>query len=45
MVGVLVVGDKANLLVRPVDPKFHMEPEREGDREKEPPVRNPLPVA
>ena len=35
MVGVLVVGFIANLLVRPVDPRFHMEPEREGDREKE----------
>jgi len=27
------VGFVANLLVRPVDPRFHMEPE--GDREKE----------
>jgi MFS family permease len=35
MVGVLVVGFIANLLVRPVDPRFHMEPEREGDRENE----------
>ena len=35
MVGVLVVGFVANLLVRPVDPRFHMEPEREEEREKE----------
>ena len=33
MVGVLAVGFVANLLVRPVDPRFHMEPE--GEREKE----------
>jgi MFS family permease len=35
MVGVLVVGFVANLLVRPVDPRFHMEPGPEGEREKE----------
>jgi hypothetical protein len=33
MVFVLIVGFVANLLVRPVDPRFHMEPE--GEREKE----------
>ena len=33
MVGVLVVGFVANLLVRPVDPRFHMEPEGEHERE------------
>jgi MFS family permease len=33
MVGVLVVGFTANLLVRPVDPRFHMEPEPEDERE------------
>src|ERR687893_51860 len=33
MVGVLVVGFIANLLVRPVDPRLHMDPE--GDREME----------
>jgi MFS family permease len=35
MVGVLAVGFVANLLVRPVDPRFHMESGREGEREKE----------
>ena len=35
MVGVLIVGFVANLLVRPVDPRFHMEPGREGEPEKE----------
>ena len=35
MVGVLVVGFIANLLVRPVDPRFHMESGREEGREKE----------
>jgi len=35
MVGVLAVGFLANLLVRPVDPRFHMEPEPEGEREEE----------
>ncbi len=35
MVGVLVVGFVANLLVRPVDPRFHMEPGREEEQEKE----------
>jgi MFS family permease len=35
MVGVLVVGFVANLLVRSVDPRFHTEPEREEEREKE----------
>ena len=35
MVGVLAVGFVANLLVRPVDPRFHMEPEPEGEREEE----------
>jgi MFS family permease len=35
MVGVLVVGFVANLLVRPVDPRFHMESGREEEREKE----------
>ena len=32
MVGVLVVGFVANLLVRPVDPRFHMEPGREEEQ-------------
>ena len=35
MVGVLVVGFVANLLVRPVDPRFHMESGGEEEREKE----------
>jgi MFS family permease len=35
MVGVLIVGFVANLLVRPVDPRFHMEPGPEGEPEKE----------
>jgi MFS family permease len=35
MVGVLAVGFVANLLVRPVDPRFHMEPGPEGEPEKE----------
>jgi MFS family permease len=35
MVGVLVVGFVANLLVRPVDPRFHIESGREEEREKE----------
>jgi MFS family permease len=35
MVGVLAVGFVANLLVRPVDPRFHMESGREEGREKE----------
>jgi hypothetical protein len=35
MVGVLAVGFVANLLVRPVDPRFHMEPGPEGEREEE----------
>jgi hypothetical protein len=35
MVGVLVVGFVANLLVRPVDPRFHMESEPEGDLAEE----------
>ena len=35
MVGVLVVGFVANLLVRPVDPRFHMESGPEGEPEKE----------
>jgi MFS family permease len=35
MVGVLVVGFIANLLVRPVDPRFHMESGPEGEPEKE----------
>ena len=35
MVGVLAVGFVANLLVRPVDPRFHMESRREEEREKE----------
>ena len=35
MVGVLAVGFVANLLVRPVDPRFHMEPGREEEHEKE----------
>jgi hypothetical protein len=30
---VLIVGFVANLLVRPVDPRFHMEPEGERERE------------
>jgi hypothetical protein len=29
----LAVGFIANLLVRPVDPRFHMEPEGERERE------------
>ena len=35
MVGVLAVGFVANLLVRPVDPRFHMEPGREVEHKKE----------
>ncbi|MGI9121425.1 MAG: L-lactate MFS transporter, partial [Rubrobacter sp.] len=35
MVGVLAVGFVANLLVRPVDPRFHMESGQEEGREKE----------
>jgi len=35
MVGVLVVGFIANMLVRPVDPRFHMESGREEEREKD----------
>jgi hypothetical protein len=35
MVGVLAVGFVANLLVRPVDPMFHMESGREEESEKE----------
>jgi MFS family permease len=35
MVGVLAVGFVANLLVRPVDPRFHMEPGREEEHKKE----------
>ena len=35
MVGVLAVGFVANLLVRPVDPRFHMESGGEDGREKE----------
>jgi MFS family permease len=35
MVGVLAVGFIANLLVRPVDPRFHMEPKRKDEREQE----------
>jgi MFS family permease len=35
MVGVLAVGFVANLLVRPVDPRFHMESGREEEHEKE----------
>ena len=35
MVGVLAVGFIANLLVRPVDPRFHMESEREEERDRE----------
>jgi MFS family permease len=35
MVGVLAVGFVANLLVRPVDPKFHMQSEGEEESEKE----------
>ncbi|HEX7169662.1 MAG TPA: OFA family MFS transporter, partial [Rubrobacter sp.] len=33
MVGVLIVGFVANLLVRPVDSRFHMEREERGERE------------
>jgi len=32
---VLAVGFVANMLVRPVDPRFHMESGREEGREKE----------
>jgi hypothetical protein len=35
MVGVLAVGFVANLLVRPVNPRFHMESGGEDGREKE----------
>ncbi|HYQ83658.1 MAG TPA: hypothetical protein VEP28_06595, partial [Rubrobacter sp.] len=35
MVGVLAVGFVANMLVRPVDPRFHMESGGEEEREKE----------
>ena len=35
MVGVLAVGFVANLLVRPVNPRFHMESGGEEGREKE----------
>jgi hypothetical protein len=35
MVGVLAVGFIANLLVRSVDPRFHMEPKRKDGREQE----------
>jgi MFS family permease len=35
MVGVLAVGFIANLLVRPVDPRFHMESGPEGEHEEE----------
>jgi MFS family permease len=35
MVGVLAVGFVANLLVSPVDPKFHMQSGREEESEKE----------
>jgi MFS family permease len=35
MVGVLAVGFVANLLVRPVNPRFHMESGEEDEREKE----------
>ncbi len=35
MVGVLAVGFAANLLVRPVNPRFHMESGPEGEPEKE----------
>ncbi|MGI8909214.1 MAG: L-lactate MFS transporter [Rubrobacteraceae bacterium] len=35
MVGVLVVGFIANMLVRPVDPRFHMESGRKEGREKD----------
>ena len=35
MVGVLAVGFIANLLVRPVNPRFHMESGQEEGREKE----------
>jgi hypothetical protein len=38
MVGVLVMGFIANLLIRPVNPRFHMESEREEEREKDSPV-------
>jgi len=38
MVGVLVVGFIANLLIRPVDPRFHMEPGPEGELAEEPTV-------
>jgi len=34
MVGVLAVGFVANLLVRPVNLRFHMDPGREEGREK-----------
>jgi hypothetical protein len=34
MVGVLAVGFLANLLVRPVDPRFHMESGPEDEREE-----------
>ena len=44
MVGVLIVGFVANLLVRPVDPRFHMEPEGEEARGK-PPSRARPPAA
>jgi MFS family permease len=33
MVGVLIVGFVANLLVRPVDPRFHMDTGGESERE------------
>jgi hypothetical protein len=35
MVGVLVVGFVANLLIRPVNPRFHMESGRVVGEEKE----------
>ena len=35
MVGVLTVGFVANLLVRPVDPRFHMESSQEEGRDRE----------
>jgi len=35
MVGVLAVGFIANLLVRPVDPRFHMESSQEEGRDRE----------
>ncbi|MEJ7631219.1 MAG: OFA family MFS transporter [Rubrobacteraceae bacterium] len=35
MVGVLAVGFVANLLVRPVDPRFHMESSQEESRDRE----------